>query len=819
MSPSTKSNAQRTRRLLIGCAAAVGAIAVAAGAVAGGALVAGPRPDGTGVTPNGWLVDPAGTQVQVGGRPYGLALSPDGGKVLLSNDHQGTQSLMAVDTSTRTVTQTIPYSSPQALYLGVVYTPDGTRAFASAGGNNKIRTYTVAADGALTETASIPLAAGSYPGGLAISSDGTRLYVANDLGGSVSIVDTASGTVSSTTPTGPNPYTVELSKNGAKAYVSNWGGNTVSVVNAVTGASAGSITVGTHPNALAVNPVNGDLYVANGDSDSVSVVDTGTDTVSRTIDLAPYEGAPVGTSPNALAVAPDGNTLYVADAGDNDVAVVDLSAGTVSGLIPTGWYPTGIAISADGAELYVANAKGLGAGPNPNGPTPYHGSPESQYSASMIKGTLSIVDVPKNAGQLQKLTEQVMRNDDFGKGVSVRGTDVGTKVVPRRVGDPSPIKHVIYVIKENRTYDQVFGSLGKGNGDPSLNLFGDDSAPNARTLEREFVTLDNLYANAEVSADGWSWSTEAEANTYNQKNWPANYSGRGRPYDFEGDNLANAAGRDPNNSYLWDRLYRAGISFRNYGFWVLFGVSPATPEPSEPELAGNTDPLYAGYNTAITDQTRIDEWLREFHNYEASGTLPTVELVRLPNDHTVGTTPGRPTPKAMVADNDLALGKLVDAVSHSQFWASTAIFVIEDDAQNGPDHVDAHRTLAQVISPYSHTGRVDSNFYSTVSMLRTMELILGLPPLTQFDASATPMIDSFTNKPDLAPYDAITPAQSLTEVNTVSAPLAAESARMDLADADRAPEQQLNEAIWQSVRGPNSTMPAPTHAFGTLDHG
>jgi len=792
-------------------------LAVAAVAAGGGGLTAGPRPDGTGVAPNGWLIDPAGTQVQVGGRPYGLALSPDGRKLLLSNDNQGTQSLMTVDATARSVSQTIPYVSPQALYLGVVYAPDGTRAYASAGGNNKIRTYAVAADGSLTETAPIAMPAGSYPGGLAISADGKRLYVANDLGESVSIIDTGSDTVSSTTPAGHNPYAVALSNDGTKAYVSNWGGNTVSIVNAATGAPAGSITVGTHPSALAVNPVTGDLYVANTDSDSISVVDTAAATVTRTIELAPYANAPVGTSPDALAVAPDGTTLYVANAGDDDVAVVDPASGTVSGLIPTGWFPTGIAISVDGSELYVANGKGLGAGPNPNGPTPYHGSSEDQYSGSMIKGTLSFIDVPRNAGQLQKLTRQVIRNNDFRKGTAVRGADVGTKIIPRRVGEPSPIKHVIYVIKENRTYDQEFGSLGKGNGDPSLNLFGDDSAPNARTLQREFVTLDNFYANAEVSADGWSWSTEAEANTYNQKNWPANYSGRGRPYDFEGDNLANAAGRDPNNSYLWDRLYRAGISFRNYGFWVLFGVSPATPEPSEPELAGNTDPQFPGYNTAITDQTRINEWLSEFHDYEASGMLPTVELVRLPNDHTVGTTPGRPTPKAMVADNDLALGKLVDAVSHSEFWPTTAIFVVEDDAQNGPDHVDAHRTLAQVISPYSHTGRVDSTFYSTVSMMRTMELILGLPPLTQFDAAATPMIASFTNKPDLASYDAITPTQLLTELNTASSPLAAASARMDLADADEAPEQELNVAIWKSVRGANSPMPAPKHVVASLD--
>jgi YVTN family beta-propeller protein len=803
------------RGLVFAVAGAAGLLA-AVGAVAAGVLSAGPQGNGTGVTPNGWIVDPAGTQVQVGGRPYGMALSPDGGTVLVSNDHQGTQSLMAVGTASQAVRQTIPYSSPQALYLGVVYAPDGKRAYASAGGNNKVRSYDVAADGTLTETAPIALPAGSYPGGLAISADGKRLYVANDLGESMSIVDTSTGTVTSTTPVGHNPFTVALSKNGSKAYVSNWGGNTVSVLDASSGAALGSITVGTHPSALALNPVSGDLYVANSDGDTVSVVDTSTDTVTATVNLSPYPDAPVGASPNALVASPDGSRLYVANAGDNDVAVVDLLSDSVAGLIPTAWYPTAIALSADGSTLYVANAKGLGAGPNLNGPTPYHGSPESGYTASMIMGTLSFVGVPQNTGQLQKLTDQVIRNDDFGGGTKVRGDDDGTKVIPARVGDSSPIKHVIYVIKENRTFDQEFGSLGKGNGDSSLNLFGDESAPNARTLQRDFVTLDNFYANSEVSADGWSWSTEATANTYDQKNWPANYSGRNRPYDFEGTNIATAAGRDPSNSYIWNRLSRAGISFRNYGFWDT-GTIPAIVSPLERDLAANTDMQYPGYNLSITDQTRITGWLKEFRAYKASGNLPTVELVRLPNDHTAGTTPGRPTPKAMVADNDLALGKLVDAVSHSQFWASTAIFVVEDDAQNGADHVDAHRTLAQVISPYTHTGRVDSTFYSTVSMLRTMELILGLPPLTQFDAAATPMTASFTNKPDRGPYTALTPSQSLTELNTTRSVMAHVSAQMDFTGADKAPAPILNEVIWKSVKGAHSRMPTPVHSLASSD--
>ncbi|HMA46312.1 MAG TPA: alkaline phosphatase family protein, partial [Frankiaceae bacterium] len=499
---------------------------------------------------------------------------------------------------------------------------------------------------------------------------------------------------------------------------------------------------------MRLSPAGDELFVADTDADTVSVVDAATFAVTATIDLAPYRGAPVGSSPDALAVSPDGRSLYVANAGDDDVAVVDLRKGRerVRGLIPTGWYPTGVEIGSDGRRLFVLNAKGLGAGPNPNGPNPYtdarrRGTPEwqSQYIGSMIQGTLSTVDVPDPA-RLARYTRQVYRNNDFGDRDRLRTSGSRPqRVVPRRVGDPSPVKHVIYVVKENRTYDQVLGDLGKGNGDPSLTLFDRRSTPNQHELASRFVTLDNFYANAEVSADGWSWSTAAYANTYTQKSWPPNYGGRNKPYDFEGGNLATSPGRDPERGYLWDRLDQDAVSYRNYGFWIVLPGTVDRPNEvagTEPSLAAHTDHAFPGYNNAIKDQVRVDEWLREFHRYEADGSLPTVELLRLPDDHTSGTTPGAPTPKAQVADNDLALGRVVDAVSHSRYWNDTAVFVVEDDAQAGPDHVDAHRTTAQVISPYTQTGTVDSTFYSTVSMLRSLELIAGVRPLTQFDAAA-----------------------------------------------------------------------------------
>ncbi|WP_161798252.1 bifunctional YncE family protein/alkaline phosphatase family protein [Aneurinibacillus tyrosinisolvens] len=715
--------------------------------------------------------------------------------------------------------QTIEYKKPEALYLGVTYSPDGKHVYASAGNNNKIRVYDVEGQ-RLTEKAAIALpavdASGSkvnfFPGGLNISPDGRFLYVANNLNDSMSIIDTQTNKVTKTVAVGHNPYAVTVSKDGAYAYVSNWGGNTISVVDTATGEVAKSIQVGTHPSAMKLS--GQELYVTNSDSDSISIINTKTNQVKQTISLAPYKGAQEGSSPNALAVSPDGKSLYVANAGNNDVVVIDTKKGKIEGMIPTGWYPTGLEISKDGKQLYVANAKGFGAGPNPNGPKPYSTTPTpaDQYSGSMIKGTLSIIDVPRE-GQLEKYTKQVIENNGFNERDKVRVSgNTARQVIPRRVGDSSPIKHVIYIVKENRTYDQVFGSLGKGNGDPSLNLFGDETAPNHRQLARQFATIDNFFADAEVSADGWNWSTAAMANTYVQKNWPTNYGGRGHDYDFEGGNLSTAPSANPENAYLWDALDQKNIDYRNYGFFVSGGKVAST----EPKLAAKTDLAFPGFDMNIKDQFRADEWLKEFKTFEGQGKMPSFQFLRLPVDHTSGTKVGQPTPKAMVADNDLALGRIVEAVSNSEFWKDTAIFVVEDDAQNGSDHVDAHRTVALAISPYTQTGKVDSTFYTTSSMLRTMELIMGIAPMTQFDASATPMVNSFTDKPNFAPYKVLTPKQPLDELNQKNAPMAAESAKMNLASEDKAPEQQLNQAIWRSVKGAESEMPAPKSNFRDL---
>jgi YVTN family beta-propeller protein len=799
------------RRILkgwwIGFGATVLAVSGVAGALAATAPFdpAGPRPDGTATTTYGWRVTPAGHQVPLGEKPFGAALSPDGKYLAVTNDGTHTQSLSLLDAATHATLQHLDYTAPEALFIGLAWSPDGAKLYASAGGSDKIRVY-ANSGGKLTEGAPITLPKGSFPAGITLSADGKRLYAADNGNGRVSQIDTANGTVLTTVGTGPNPYTVGLSADGNTAYVSNWGTNTVSVLDASTLATRATLTVGSHPTAMARNPVTKELYVAVTDADRVAVIEPGATTVDRYIDLAPYQGAPVGTSPEGLEVSPDGRTLYAANAGDNDVAVVDLAKNRVKGLIPTGWYPTSVTLTRDGSTLLVTNAKGLGAGPNPRGPN-VNLTDYSQYVGSMIMGTLSAVPVPTPAA-LAHYTTQVRDNDRFD---APRGKTDGGAVVPARPGDPSPIKHVIYIVKENRTYDQVFGSLGKGNGDPSLNLFGDDVAPNQRSLARRFVTLDNFYADGAVSSDGWEWATASESNSYNEHLWPVAYGGRGRSDDVY-TNQATDPGKITGDSRIWDRLDDAGISYRNYGMWAG-GPLPAKVFSTEPRLAGHTDPNYAAQDLTITDNSRVDEWKKEFDQFVGNGRLPRMEFLRMGNDHTFGTAKGRLTPKAMVAENDLAVGRVVDAVSHSPYWKDTAIFITEDDAQNGPDHVDAHRTTALVISPYTQTGTVDSTHYSTVAMMRTMELFDGIGPLTQYDAMATPMTASFTGKPNLTAFGAITPQQSLTETNGANAPMAAESSKMDFSGVDRAPEQQLNQAIWESVKGANSTMPPP------IEHG
>jgi hypothetical protein len=394
-----------------------------------------------------------------------------------------------------------------------------------------------------------------------------------------------------------------------------------------------------------------------------------------------------------------------------------------------------------------------------------------------------------------------------------------------RIGEPSPIKHVIYIVKENRTYDQVLGDMKEGNGDPNLCLFGEDVTPNQHALAREFVLFDNFYVDAEVSADGHNWSMAAYATDYVEKTWPTNYSSRGRTYDYEGQKKISR----PTGGYIWDYCQRAGVSYRSYGEFVSSregkpggggetGANPnATPKrenyTNEAALQGHFSPTFPSWDLTIPDVERVKAWAAEFHEYEKNGQLPQFQIVRIGGDHTQGTRPGAPTPRAHVAENDQAVGMLVETVTQSErYWKDTAIFIVEDDAQNGPDHVDAHRSIAFVISPYTKRNYVDSTMYTGSGLIRTMELILGLPPMSQYDAAAMPMYNAFTDKPNLKPFKLLPARIDLAEKNPANAPAGQRSAQLDFSKEDAAPDIEFNEIIWKGVRGAHSQMPAPVRS-------
>ncbi|MGH3570848.1 MAG: bifunctional YncE family protein/alkaline phosphatase family protein [Pseudonocardiaceae bacterium] len=764
-----------------------------------------------------------------------VVLSPDERAVLLPGvirDQHGKQTVEVLDAVTGDLVQELELNPDdktkrEGVAPGLVFSHDGRQVFLATAKKDSVLVFDWDAAGRkLMWNKTLALPDGAYPQTVALSPDDRVVFVVGQYARRLFAVDVASGTTTSV-PVGQYPFAVATSGDGKTAYVSNQAGNTVSVV-AVDGqqlTARGEVRVGTHPNYLLTDPPRHRLFVSNADSDSISVIDTSRSVVTDTISVAPYQDAHAGTSPTGLALAADGNTLYVANSGNNDVAVIDVADskrfGRIRGLIPTGWYPTGVQVPKDGSRLLLADAKGLGTGPNTG-----HNSNDPRdfsYIVRQLQGYLQIVPMP-DMDTLSRDTRQVDRDNGVADGSGVRGFSGPTPgtIVPRRSGQSSPIKHIIYIVKENRTYDQVLGDLGKGNGDPQLAIFGRDITPNQHALADKFITLDNYYADGEVSQDGWDWVTEANSNPYNELATEQGYGGNGAEFDSAGwlDSPVTAGNADPRRAFLWDAVHAAGMSFRHYGMFA----QPATsfragnqvkcPQGKnctyEPLLNDNTDHDYPWFNLTIPDQQRFQEWDREFQQFVAHGNLPTFEFLNLPRDHTAGWFAGGASAKAMVADNDLALGKIVDTVSHSKYWRDTAIFVTEDDAQDGPDHVDSHRTVATVISPYSQRGIVDSHFYSQVSMLRTMELLTGLGPLTQYDAAAMPMIWSFGDTPHLAPYTAITPRQSLTETNPAETRSVMTPAAMQ-DEPDQVDEHALNEEIWKSVRGPDATMPEPQH--------
>ena len=829
------------------------------------------------VTPAGWAVRPAGAEISVNRRdqgfqgPLGAAISRSGRKVLaVSSSATRINSADLFDLRTFRRTGTVPYDSRkgigEAVFYGVTFSPAGKRAWASGGGQNVVHVYDVGKT--LKPAGDIPVP--NFPAGLAYGKTpkGPRIYVANNLGGApgttnppgrtVTVIDPMTNHVVNTIDLGvaAMPFGVTFGRSGRRAYVTNWMGRSVSVIDTrrervirrITLSPSSRPQLADHPNAIAANPRRNEVYTANGNADTVSVIDTRRNRVKRTIPLALVCGAKPGSMPSGVAVAPNGRRLYVALGGENAIAVVDVAKGKRIGYIPAAWNPTDVDITRDGKRLVVTTANAAArrprrcAGPYAVGDCStgdYAYTAAAAVGKPSTKGGISVIRTPLTKRGLRKLTKRVMRNNRVRARVAPK---------PKQLG---AIRHVIYVIKENRTYDQVLGNLGKGDGDPRLTLFNDDSAPNHRELARRFTLFDRFFADADVSADGISWTVSAGVSDYVDKTWPMTYSPgarrRHRARDYENVPLAQQFLTEPlafdrtifrsaaalTRGYLWDNAWNRGVSFRNYGMHTKIpgdchgeGNTSEITHLDDRRFGDHVDERYPGFNLNCSDHAdRYPEWEREFKAYEAAyranpakDPLPALSIMRLPNDHTIGTTPGKPLPESYMADNDLALGKLVDTVSHSPFWPNTAILVTEDDAQNGPDHVDAHRTLAYVISPYTQTARVDSTHYDTASMVATVESLLNLPPMTIVDQRATRMWKGFSRKPNFRPYDALQPAvapmgSAAAPTNSRKAPLASASKRWNFQVEDATPEIGLNEAIWRSVKGPNSAMPAPRHDY------
>jgi YVTN family beta-propeller protein len=773
---------------------------------------------GSTLLPNQWSLKPAGKQLPLGDFPVNIALHPTENVAAVLHAGYGEHEVVTVDLDKLAVLGRVSLSET---FVGLVFTPDGKTLFASGAGQEIVHRFTYK-NGLLSDRTEIRIANPKekhVPGGLAISTGGETLYVACPWGHTLEVLQTADADQRWRLQLKEDdyPHTPLPALDGKRLFVSLWGAAGVAVVDLEKRETTAVWQVASHPTEM-VQSLDGELlYVACANSTSVHVLDAKTGRTLEVIHGALYAQADNGNTPNSLSLSPDGKVLLIANADNNNVAVVDVSQRGQArslGYIPVGWYPTSVRFSLKGDKIYVANGKGLAPKANRQGPRPGNEPPRTvvEYIGGLFRGTLAAIDTPSPAA-MAEFTRTAFQcsplREDKQPVIARPSPD---HPIPGKVGEPSPIKYCIYIIKENRTYDQVFGDMPQGNGDPDLCIFPEKVTPNHHALAREFVLLDNFYVESEVSADGHEWSMAAYATDFVERSWPLLYRGsrEGKlKYPAEGSfPIAR-----PSSGYIWDRCAEAKVTYRSYGEFISEPAKPGQPRKAKvAALAGNFDPEFHGYDLDYPDVKRAARFIEEVRRFEKEGEMPRFQIVRLPNDHTSGTAPGKPTPTAMVADNDLALGQIVEAVSKSKFWNQTAIFVVEDDAQNGSDHVDAHRTVALVVSPYARRGHVDSNMYSTASMLRTMELILGLKPMTQFDAAALPMYGSFHAKLDPQPYQ-YRPAQvDLTAMNLPSAWGAELSKTFDFSKEDAADDLLLNEVVWRSVRGPNSVMPAPVRA-------
>jgi YVTN family beta-propeller protein len=779
-------------------------------------------------------ITPAGIPTIFNGKVWGVSFGATSGEIWVLTAGQ----VFRLDWRENKVLSSASHGSQPGL-LGIAV--NGGRTFVSAVPRQKKAALFSVENGLKPVAESL---GANNAGGIATAGD--LAVVPLPFENKAAIIELSTGKIKGYAATGIAPFAAAINKSATVAYVSNWGGRkpvagdktaptgmaasadqvvvdaqgiastgTVSRVDLATMQVTHTIATGLHPNGLAWDEAAQRLYVANNNSDTVTAINTTTNAVAQTLKLKPFAVEASGIAPTAVAL--HNGKLYVTCGGINAVAVIDAKSMRQEGLIPTGWYPNSISVSPDGKHLAVGSLLGAGSG--------WQNEPKRRY-VHANRGSVNVIDIP-DAAQLARYTIAVSENNHLalaGTSVIPATARVSTpKAVPAKPGDASLIEHVVYIVKENRTYDQLFGDLGKGNGEPSFVMFGEDVAPNQRKLAREFVLLDNFYASGGNSADGHQWLTQANEVAYTM--WPG-YQGRSYPFDGT-DPIGIAQG-----GTIWDAALKRGKTVKIYGEYAGRQAEPASQRipnlrkwKEGGEFTFNTAaPIahmnafvakhYPAYSNAVPDVVRAQIFKKDLEQFEKDGKMPNLTILQLPCDHTYGTSPGASTPKAMVADNDLAVGLIVEALSKSKFWPKMAIYIVEDDAQNGVDHVDGHRTVALAISPYIRRGHVDSTFYSNQSMLKTMELQLGLPPLALFDLIANDMSAGFSDTADLKPYEHVVPQQDLFAVNPPASALkgaarkgARESAKMRWDVPDAVPTEKLNRILWHAIKGEATAYP------------
>ena len=786
----------------------------------------GPLAEGGFLLNTGWRIRPAGTDIPLSTLPMSAAMAPDGRMMAALSGGYLPASVDLLDM------ETVRKASGVSIvdgWRGLAFSAKGDKLYAGGGGRGQVVEMNVEG-GKVTIARKIELYAGepertAHLIGDIVYQDG-HLLVADTAQDNVLVVDAASGKVERAIKTDRNPYAMLLAPDGKSMFLSSWSTGQILQYGLSDGAVIARIEVGAHPTEmLALPPAAGKkaprMAVACANTNYVYVLELtgGSWKVAEKLNVALTPRQPVGMTPSSLSLSPDGQRLYIACSDANAIAVADVSKASarVAGFIPTGWYPTTVRTLRDG-RIVVFNGKGSGSHPNPDGPNPFkwpvgRGAVKIEYVAAMQTGSASVVNT-FDGEQLAAYTRTVIENSPYRDSLLDNAGIAEGNPIPTVAGGRTPIQHVILLMKENRTYDQVLGDLPEGNGDPKLVLFGEKVTPNHHKLAKEFVLLDNFYVNADVSSDGYYWTTAAIAPDSNQKIWPMGYVGRvyGRaPEGPEGTRTAPGG-------HIWDKAAEAGVSFYNYGFTAVNLPNP--PETGvqiqtvrDAVLKPHTSMTFRQHDRSFSDITRMKVFQDDLAQWEKTGTMPQLVIMTLGNDHTEGMRAGIRSPISCVADNDQAFGIMVEAVSKSKFWASTAMFVVEDDAQDGADHVDSHRTIAYAISPYTRRGTVDSTLYNTTSILRSIELILGLKPMTMFDAAARPMANAFQAKADLRPYTNEPARVPLNDKNPQNTAMAKRSEKLDFSESDLADEAELNDILWVAIKGTHPPSPVRS-AFG-----